>query len=661
MLDKLTTAALRLPRATKKALALTLDGLICAWSAWAAIYLRIGEWGWLTGWQWVAVMSAVTLGIPIFERSGLYRSVFRYTGWLPMLNLIRACLVFGAIYSLAFTFIGVPDVPRTVGLIAPMLLLVTLTASRAAAHYLLGGNFRRVILEKESPRVLIYGAGDAGRQLAAALRRSRQMELVGFLDDDATLHGGILEGTPVHDPGQIRHLVADLGVTDVLLAIPSASRRRRFEVVELLRGAGLIIRTLPGLVDLARGRLQISDIRPLQIEDLLGRDTVKPNPVLLRKNVTDKVVMVTGAGGSIGSELSRQVLALQPSRLILVEASELALYNIHRELGAARREGDCAQVELLPVLASVQDEARMRAVLERFRPASIYHAAAYKHVPLVQHNCLEGLKNNAFGTLVTARLAGEFAVSDFVLISTDKAVRPTNVMGATKRLAELVVQALADAGGATRFSIVRFGNVLGSSGSVVPLFRDQIAAGGPVTLTHADVSRYFMTIPEAAQLVLQAGAMASGGEVFVLDMGEPVLVRDLALNMIQLSGLSVRGPEHPDGDIEIEIIGLRTGEKLHEELLIGDDPSPTPHERIMQAREHFLRLETLTPKLDRLAQAIAASDIDGALRLLEDLVPEYRGDGTAMDLRSAPAGAGGAAGATIVPFAGAGARKSQDH
>lgn len=647
MLEQMTQAALNLPRSAKKLLALTMDGLICAWSAWAAIYLRLGEWTWLTPWQWVAVASAVTLGLPIFERAGLYRSVFRYTGWLPMLNLVRACLVFGAIYSLVFTFIGVPEVPRTVGLIQPVLLLVTLAASRAAAHYLLGGNFRRIRHEKESPRVMIYGAGEAGRQLAAALRRSRQMELVGFVDDDTTLHGGVVEGIRIYNPSEIRHLVPALAVTDVLLAIPSASRRRRIEIVELLQGAGLSIRTLPGLIDIAKGQIEISDIRPLQIEDLLGREPVAPNPLLLRKNVTGKVVMVTGAGGSIGSELCRQILALEPSRLILVDASEYALYAVHRELSDAPVTG--AGSELVPVLASVQDETRMGAVLARMRPATIYHAAAYKHVPLVQHNCLEGLKNNALGTFVTARLAKQYGVSDFVLISTDKAVRPTNVMGATKRLAELVVQALADEGDDICYAIVRFGNVLGSSGSVVPLFRDQIAAGGPVTLTHTDVTRYFMTIPEAAQLVLQAGAMANGGEVFVLDMGEPVLVRDLALNMVQLSGLSVRSAQNPDGDIDIEVIGLRPGEKLHEELLIGNDPSPTPHERIMRAREHFLSLAELTPRLGQVAGAIAAADVEGALRLLEGLVPEYSGDGTALDLPAAPPAAI-AVGAKVVPF-----------
>jgi len=644
MLEQVTQAALGLPRSSKKLLALTMDGLICAWAAWAAIYLRLGEWTMLTPWQWVAVASAVTLGLPIFERAGLYRSVFRYTGWLPMLNLVRACLVFGAIYSMVFTFIGVPEVPRTVGLIQPVLLLVTLAASRAAAHYLLGGNFRRIRPEKESPRVMIYGAGDAGRQLASALRRSRQMELVGFLDDDATLQGGIIEGFGIHNPAEMRRLVPALAVTDVLLAVPSASRRRRIEIVDMLRGAGLNIRTLPGLIDLARGQIEISDIRPLQIEDLLGRDPVAPNPMLLRKNVTGKVVMVTGAGGSIGSELCRQILALEPSRLILLDASEFALYAAHREL-SGQYGGD----RLVPVLASVQDEARMRAVLERMRPATIYHAAAYKHVPLVQHNCLEGLKNNALGTMITARLARELGVSDFVLISTDKAVRPTNVMGATKRLAELVVQALAAEGEETCFAIVRFGNVLGSSGSVVPLFRDQIAAGGPVSLTHPEVTRYFMTIPEAAQLVLQAGAMANGGEVFVLDMGEPVLIRDLAINMIELSGLSVRGPQYPDGDIEIEIIGLRPGEKLHEELLIGNNPAPTPHARIMRAREHFLSLAALTPKLDAVREAIEAGDVTSGLSLLEELVPEYAGDGTAFDLPATDAPKAG--GETVVPFA----------
>ena len=639
MPNDLTRRLLRLPRHQKKALVLTADGLICAWSAWASIYLRIGEWQWLQGNQWMPIAVAVLLGLPVFERFGLYKSILRHTGWPAMLGIVRACLVFGFLYSLIFTFVGVPDVPRTVGLIQPVLMFVSLVAFRAIAHHVLGGGLRRERAGEDRPRALIYGAGEAGRQLATAMRRSREMELVGFVDDDPSLHTGLLEGVQIHAPSEVAHLVQELDVTDVLLAVPSANRRRRRQIVDILRTTGVSIRTLPGLLDIARGRIHFSDIRPLQIEDLLGREAVLPDPALLEKNVTGKVVMVTGGGGSIGSELCRHILGLKPARLVIAEASEYALYAVHRDLLRRQSQGDGAGVEIVPLLASVQDEDRLRAIFERLSPETIYHAAAYKHVPLVEHNCLEGLKNNVFSTATTARLALDHGVADFVLISTDKAVRPTNVMGATKRLSEMVVQALADRGGATRYSIVRFGNVLGSSGSVVPLFREQIAAGGPVTLTHPDVTRYFMTIPEATQLVLQAGAMATGGDVFVLDMGEPVLVRDLAVNMIQLSGLTVRNEDRPDGDIEIEIVGLRPGEKLHEELLIGENPLPTMHSRIMRAQEQFLPLAELEPSLAKLRETILGNDVAGALLLLRALVPEYRSEQSLVDLLS-DAGAG---------------------
>jgi FlaA1/EpsC-like NDP-sugar epimerase len=622
MADGVVGWLLGLPRAQKRLLAIAMDSALCLWSAWAAFYLRLGIWVWPQGGQWLALVASVAIAIPLFVRGGLYNSILRHAGSPVLLLLVRAWLIYGAIFALIFTFISIDAIPRTVGLIQPVLLLVSIAASRAAAYYLLSGNFRRPSPNAAIPRVLIYGAGQSGRQLARALRNRNEMRTIGFFDDDKSLHRGTLEGMPVYDPADALDVVRNLEATDVLLAIPSATRQRRRRIVELLRDSGVNIRILPGLVDLARGELHISDIRPLQVEDLLGREPVHPNPELLRQDITSKVVMVTGGGGSIGSELCRQIHDLGPTALIIVESSEFALYSIHRELVTHRRGGDTVQV--VPLLASALDEDRIGAILRTYKPDTIYHAAAYKHVPLVECNFLEGLRNNVFGTFSTARLAAEYAVPKFVLVSTDKAVRPTNLMGASKRVSELAVQALAATFDTTCFAIVRFGNVLGSSGSVVPLFREQIAAGGPITITHAEVTRYFMTIPEAAQLVVQAGAMAQGGEVFVLDMGEPVLIRDLALNMVQLSGLTVRDTRHPDGDIVIEEIGLRPGEKLYEELLIGENPRGTVHERIIHAREHFLPLEDLEPKLRRLRALIAEDDVDSALVLLKDLVPEYR-------------------------------------
>ena len=619
---------LGLSRHEKRMFAVAVDVVICVWTVWAAIYLRLEEWVWLVGNQWFAVIAAPIIAIPIFTKGGLYRAIFRHTGWPAMIAVTRACLVYGAVYAMIFTFISVPGIPRTVGLIQPVLLFLAVAASRALAHYLLGGNYRQILREVQSLNVLVYGAGASGRQLAAAVAQSNSMKVVGFLEDDVSLQGASLNGVMIHDPKQILALVERYGITDVLLAVPSASRRRRREILELLRPAGVNVRTLPGLLDLAQGRFEITELRPVEIEDLLGRDAVAPDRALLEKNITGKVVLVTGGGGSIGSELCRQIVDQRPKALLVVDTSEYALYAVHRALEERAQSGG---TEIVPILASVLDEQRMRSILSTWRPATIYHAAAYKHVPLVEQNVLEGLNNNVFGTLTVARLALECGVGDFVLISTDKAVRPTNVMGASKRLAEMILQAFASENPPVRFSMVRFGNVLGSSGSVVPLFRQQISNGGPLTITHPEVTRYFMTIPEAAQLVLQAGAMASGGEVFVLDMGEPVKVFDLAVNMIELSGLSLRDEFHPDGDIEISIIGLRPGEKLYEELLIGENPMPTQHERIMQAREHFLPRPVLEGRLEELRSAIRASEVFEAIEMLKLLVPEYVAGGEVVD------------------------------
>lgn len=620
---------LALSRREKRLIAVSIDTLICIWTVWAAMYLRLEEWIWLSGSQWLALAAAPLLAIPIFTKSGLYRAIFRYTGWPAMIAVTRACLIYGAIYALIFTFISIPGIPRTVGLIQPVLLFLAIAVSRAFAHYLLGGNYRSILAEGGSPRVLIYGAGVSGRQLAAAVAQSRSMKVVGFLDDDATLQGAFLNGVTIHDPSHIVDLVERLEVTDVLLAMPSATRRRRREILELLRPATVNVRTLPGLLDLAHGRLEISELRPVEIEDLLGRDAVPPDMSLLGKNVSGKVVLVTGAGGSIGSELCRQILELDPSALLILDSSEYALYAICGELTS--RQQPSSETKIIPLLASVVDEVRMRGILSAWRPATIYHAAAYKHVPMVEQNVLEGLKNNVMGTLVTATLALEHQVQNFVLISTDKAVRPTNVMGASKRFAELILQAFAGENSKTCFAMVRFGNVLGSSGSVVPLFREQINRGGPVTLTHREVTRYFMTIPEAAQLVIQAGAMTSGGDVFVLDMGEPIKIYDLAVNMIELSGLSVRDDLHPEGDIEIAFVGLRPGEKLYEELLIGNDPMPTRHQRIMRAHENFLGWSHLKERLAELDTAIRQNDPTLAIGVLRTVIDEYHCEQVLVD------------------------------
>ncbi len=628
---RLTDSLLNLPRFGKRALALSADVLLCLATVAGAYYLRLGSWRFPVGAQWISYAGALLLSIPLFISFGLYRAIFRYAGWGALMAVVRACAVYGVIYSAVFMAIGVTGVPRTIGIIQPILLFLAIGASRAVTRYWLGGGYHALMRMGAQRRVLIYGAGSAGRQLAAGLATSDEMHVVGFVDDDATLQGSVLNGRMIYAPGGLDKLITKLDVADLLLAIPSASRSRRNEILELVRPTHATIRTLPGLADLAHGRVTVNDLRELDIEDLLGRDAVAPNQLLLAKNIAGKTVLVTGAGGSIGSELCRQIVPLRPKTLLLVEQSEFNLYTIHQELEKLLGGTDLKGVELVPLLGSVQDEERIGDILAGWKPETVYHAAAYKHVPLVEHNPAEGVRNNVFGTLNMAKLAEKHAVRDFVLISTDKAVRPTNIMGATKRVAEQILQALAAEGSKTRFSMVRFGNVLGSSGSVVPLFRQQIKAGGPITITHEDITRYFMTMPEAAQLVIQAGAMATGGEVFVLDMGNPVKIVDLATRMIELSGLSVRSETHPDGDIAIEFVGLRPGEKLFEELLIGDNPERTGHPRILRALEHFANWNELHAQNVRLLAAANGGESDDIQRQLKSMV-----SGFAPQLRIAP-------------------------
>ncbi len=616
----LSVPILALPRSAKRFVALLVDTGLCVFTVWLAYYLRLGEFVALSDSALWATVAAIGIAIPIFIVSGLYRAIFRYSGWPALLTVARAVAVYGLLYAAVFTAMGVTGVPRTVGIIQPILLLLFVGASRAMVRVWLGDQYLNILKQASRPKVLIYGAGSTGRQLVAAMANSHEMQVVGFLDDDDRLYGHVLNGQPIYNPADLSDLAAALDISDVLLAMPSLNRNRRNEILAQMRSARVAVRTLPSVTDLAQGKVSISDLRELDIDDLLGREAVMPNHILMAMNVRSKVVMVTGAGGSIGSELCRQILAVGPSKLLLIEQSEFALYAIHQELEEKMAE---REIVLVPLLASVQHDDRMREIMTTWHPDTVYHAAAYKHVPLVEHNPAEGIMNNVMGTLRTAQVAAEVGVSDFVLISTDKAVRPTNIMGASKRLAEMALQALAATKTNTKFSMVRFGNVLGSSGSVVPKFRQQIREGGPITLTHPDITRYFMTIPEASQLVIQAGAMAKGGDVFVLDMGEPVRIVDLAHRMVELSGLTVKDEQNPEGDIEIEITGLRPGEKLYEELLIGDNPKPTTHSRIMKAHEEFMPWHVLSDKLKALEMALKVNDVSVIRLMLQQLVTGY--------------------------------------
>ena len=614
-------------RSVKRLTVLVLDVHLSFLATWLAFSLRLDTLHVPEDAQWWVYGLAPLLSTPIFVRFGLYRAIFRYTGQAALLAVAKASAVYSILLLSVLMGAQWLGVPRSLGILQPLIFCILVGASRALARFWLVSLYSQRCAAKADTipsRFLIFGAGRAGVQTASALGVGGAFSLVGFVDDDAAKVGRSINGIPIFACDHIPELVAERGVTDILLALPNASRTRRKELIESLRTLPVHIRILPDWADVASGRVRVQDFKELDIEDLLGRDPVPPDAALLAHNIHGKVVLVTGAGGSIGSELCRQIVEQQPRQLVLLEQSEFNLYAIHHELNHTMQAHHLA-VEIVPVLASVTHAPRLTELFQHYRPHTVYHAAAYKHVPLVEANPVIGVENNVFGTLYAAQAAMAAGVASFVLISTDKAVRPTNIMGASKRLAELVLQAFAHANpNGTCFSMVRFGNVLGSSGSVVPLFRQQLAAGGPLTVTHADVTRYFMTIPEAAQLVLQAGAMATGGEVFVLDMGEPIKIIDLARRMIELSGMMVRDADHPDGDIAIQVTGLRPGEKLYEELLIGDNPAPTAHRRIMKAREDFLPLDALQEQLARLQQGIAENQIGTLKAVMQHCVHGYR-------------------------------------
>ncbi len=625
-MEPLIANILSLPRMWKRLMALACDALLCVLAMFAAFYLRLGELPQLSGGVLFAELFAPVVALPIFYVLGLYRTVFRHVGPQAMLLVVYAVAWTAVPTLIVFTLIGIPGVPRTMGIIQPILLLLLVLLTRlmvreATSRPARGGSRMR-------DRVAIYGAGASGRQLASALAATHDTIVSAFIDDNPALQGQTLNRVPIWSPQEAEDAIQSGVLTNILLAMPSTPRERRNGIITRLRALPVRVQSIPAMSDLAQGRVSVSDLRDLDIDDLLSRAAVDPDRSLIGRTIANRVVLVTGAGGSIGSELCRQIVAQEPQRLLLVEQSEFALYAIHAELERLV-EG---RIDIVPLLASVRDADRVSEIIELWRPTTVYHAAAYKHVPLVEHNVIDGIANNVLGTRVVAAAARRYGVEHFVLVSTDKAVRPTNVMGATKRLAEMLLQVAAQEPSRTCFSMVRFGNVLGSSGSVVPLFRRQIAEGGPITITHVDITRYFMTIPEAAQLVVQAAGLASGGEVFVLDMGEPVRIYDLARNMIQLSGLRVRDDAEPDGDIAIEIVGLRPGEKLYEELLIGDNPMPTGHERIMKANEPLPFTATqFAALMDDMTDAVARRDVIGARDLLSRLVVDYRPETRIVD------------------------------
>lgn len=644
-----------LPRRQKRVIQVATDVVLVWFALWMAFVVRLGIDDLINPLEkhtWLFI-SAPIVAIPLFIRFGMYRAVMRYFGNDALIAIIKAvslsALILGCIvYSYSN---HQPVVPRSIMFNYWWLSLVMIGGLRLAMRqYFLGDWFSAAqhvpFTNRDDglPKVAIYGAGAAGNQLVAALRMGRLMRPVAFIDDDESISNRVISGLQVYKPKHIQRMIEVTGAQEILLAIPSSTRGRRREVLGYLEGFPLHVRSVPGFMDLAAGRVKVDDLQEVDIADLLGRDSVPAQEELLERCIKGQVVLVTGAGGSIGSELCRQILLLGPTTLLLFDHSEFNLYTILSEL-EQRVAREALSVKLLPILGSVRNHSKLLDIMKTWHVATVYHAAAYKHVPMVEHNIAEGVINNVVGTLNTAQAALQAGVANFVLISTDKAVRPTNVMGSTKRLAELTLQALSretapvmfgDKGNVyqvnkTRFIMVRFGNVLGSSGSVIPLFHRQIQSGGPLTVTHPKITRYFMTIPEAAQLVIQAGSMGQGGDVFVLDMGEPVKIVELAEKMVHLSGLSIRSEKNPHGDISIEFTGLRPGEKLYEELLIGDNVVATEHPMIMSAHEDYLSWDVLKVRLSQLLTAVEDDDYTAVRQQLRETVSGYSPDGEIVD------------------------------
>jgi len=615
-----------LPRYAKRITAIILDIGLCIFCTWLAFYLRLEEFVKINDTTILPILLSIFLAIPIFWLLGLYRAIFRFTGLSIFFSTSIAIFIYGLLYFSIISIFGIQNIPRSIGLIQPLLLFFGIISSRLSIKYLLSISYSFKDNSKNKKRVLIYGAGSAGHQLLISLENNIEMKVVGFLDDNHRLHNQTILGQTIFSPLKLEKLIKKKNIHAVLLALPSISRHKRNKILQSLNNFSIMVKTLPSVQDIVEGKISVSDIKDLDIGDLLNRPQVVPNYELLLKNISTKVVLVTGAGGSIGSELCRQIIKLNPKKLLLLELNEFVLYKIYEELKYLNKK-----IEIIPLLVNVQNESRVNEVFATFKVDTVYHAAAYKHVSLVEENICEGVKNNVFGTFIIAQTAIQNGVSNFVLISSDKAVRSTNIMGATKRFAELCVQALYDGNKNTQFSIVRFGNVLESSGSVIPKFKEQIKIGGPVTLTHPDVTRYFMTKTEAAQLVIQAGAMSKSCQVFILDMGQSVKIKDLIYKMIRLSGLKVKDNQNPEGDIEIKVIGLRPGEKLYEELLLGNNPQKTYHEKIQKAQEPHIPFNQLKIELDSLTTLLKENKIVEVKEMLEKLVISYKSNSKIVD------------------------------
>jgi len=624
---------INLPRFAKKTIAIVIDICLCILCVWLAFYLRLEQFIKFNDKTIIAVLASIFLAIPIFWLFGLYKAMFRFVGSSIIFTVAIATLTYSLFY---FSIIGiyvVQGVPRSVGIIQPLLLFLGISISRILIRNLFVSTFHSKIY-KNKKNVLIYGAGSAGRLLLSSLENSPEMNMAGFLDDDKQFHNQIIFGYNVYNPLKIKKIIISKNIELVLLALPLIDSNKRNKIIENLTKYKLRVKTIPNIQDIVDGKISVSDIKDLTIEDLLSREQVKPNIDLLSKDVALRNVLVTGAGGSIGSELCRQIIKLKPKTLILLELNEFALYKIREEI-----INKSPNLKTIFLLANVQNSEKLNEVFKTFKIDTVYHTAAYKHVDLVEENICEGIKNNVYGTFQIAKIAIKYNVSKFVLVSSDKAVRPTNIMGASKRLAEICIQAFyhnqnisSDSKNKfTKFVIVRFGNVLQSSGSVIPKFKKQINKGGPITLTHPEITRYFMTVTEASQLVIQAGAMSESCEVFVLDMGESVRIKDIAVKMIRFSGFSVKDEINVDGDIEIKITGLRPGEKLFEELLIGDNPQKTIHEKIFKAQDPYILFDKLKLELDKLLVLLEKNQVAEVKEMLIKLIPSYRSNSKIVD------------------------------
>ncbi|WP_252259369.1 nucleoside-diphosphate sugar epimerase/dehydratase [Erythrobacter aurantius] len=614
-----------LTRGQKRILVAVGDAVLCVVAVWFAYFLRLGEWRLFTEDVAKLTVGALAFWFLAAGATGVYREFFRFSGSGTMMRIARAIGIMLIPMVTLFLIWLVPGVPRTLSVLQPIIFFLLLVLSRMMIRYVILDLSAAGGFNGETRRILIYGAGAPGMRLASAMRHEPGLRIEGYVDDDELMRGQRLDRLKVYHSSDLPALVRNKDISDIYLALPRLTRSAKQRIMESLGENPVQIMALPNVRDIIEGGVSINEFREIDISDLLGRSPIAPDPALMAQTITGKTVVVTGAGGSIGSELCTQIARLAPARLVLLELGEFALYSVDR---AIREQAKAigADFEIVPELCNVSDRASVSRIIERHRPDTVFHAAAYKHVPLVEANVIGGARNNIIGTLNTLQAALACEVSNFILISTDKAVRPTNIMGATKRVCEQILQAHAarpDKAGKTVMTMVRFGNVLGSSGSVVPLFKRQIRQGGPITITDRRINRYFMTIPEAAELVIQAGAMAQGGEVYVLDMGNPVKIIDLARTMIRLSGLKEKSEEHPDGDIAIAEIGLRPGEKLYEELLIGDNPLPTPHPRIMQARESHMPYDDLVDALSHLVEALDAGNAAAVRTLIAEMVPEY--------------------------------------